>query len=167
MSRFQAESEPSIIPVRANARLTRHQPSTLDENGSPRALEDTRPRRTFTGAIGAICLLPLRAIIAACVALRIHPHILTLVGVIINAIDDFLCKGDQMPMLWSISRINHLGSLLKLARDSGRVVVLASDHGHVWHRPDAKSSGRRAAAEYLSAPDPWPLRGSPARFGAQ
>src|SRR5204862_93696 len=42
-------------------------------------------------------------------------------------------------MLWSISRINHLGSLLKLARDSGRVVVLASDHGHVWHRPDATS----------------------------
>jgi hypothetical protein len=62
-----------------------------------------------------------------------------IVGVVINAIDDFLSKGDQMPMLWSISRISHLGSLLKLARDSGRVVVLASDHGHVWHRPDAKS----------------------------
>ena len=61
------------------------------------------------------------------------------VGVVINAIDDFLSKGDQMPMLWSLGRINHLGSLLKLARDSGRVVVLASDHGHVWHRPDAKS----------------------------
>ncbi len=61
------------------------------------------------------------------------------VGVVINAIDDFLSKGDQMPMLWSIGRISHLGSLLKLARDSGRVVVLASDHGHVWHRPDAKS----------------------------
>ena len=62
-----------------------------------------------------------------------------IVGVVINAIDDFLSKGDQMPMLWTISRISHLGSLLKLARDSGRVVVLASDHGHVWHRPDAKS----------------------------
>lgn len=61
------------------------------------------------------------------------------VGVVINAIDDFLSKGDQMPMIWSISRISHLGSLLKLARDSGRVVILASDHGHVWHRPDARS----------------------------
>jgi CDP-diacylglycerol--glycerol-3-phosphate 3-phosphatidyltransferase len=39
---------------------------------------------TFTGAIGAICWLPLRAIIATCVALRIHPNVLTLVGVIIN-----------------------------------------------------------------------------------
>ena len=39
---------------------------------------------TFTGLIGAICWLPLRAIIALCVALRIHPNVLTLVGVIIN-----------------------------------------------------------------------------------
>ena len=37
------------------------------------------------------------------------------VGVVINAIDDFLSKGEQMPMLWSISRISPLGSLLKLA----------------------------------------------------
>jgi CDP-diacylglycerol--glycerol-3-phosphate 3-phosphatidyltransferase len=39
---------------------------------------------TFTGAIGAICMFPLRAIIEVCVALRIHPNILTLVGVVIN-----------------------------------------------------------------------------------
>jgi CDP-diacylglycerol--glycerol-3-phosphate 3-phosphatidyltransferase len=39
---------------------------------------------TFTGAIGALCWLPLRAIIAACVAMRIHPNVLTLIGVIIN-----------------------------------------------------------------------------------
>jgi CDP-diacylglycerol--glycerol-3-phosphate 3-phosphatidyltransferase len=39
---------------------------------------------TFTGAIGTICLFPLRAIIAACVALRIHPNVLTLTGVIGN-----------------------------------------------------------------------------------
>jgi CDP-diacylglycerol--glycerol-3-phosphate 3-phosphatidyltransferase len=43
-----------------------------------------RSRRTFTGIIGAICLYPLRAIIGACVALRIHPNTLTLIGVIIN-----------------------------------------------------------------------------------
>jgi CDP-diacylglycerol--glycerol-3-phosphate 3-phosphatidyltransferase len=39
---------------------------------------------TFTGAIGAIAMFPLRAIIAISVALRIHPNILTLVGVLIN-----------------------------------------------------------------------------------
>ena len=40
---------------------------------------------TFTGLIGTICMFPLRAIIAACVALRIHPNILTFVGVLINS----------------------------------------------------------------------------------
>jgi CDP-diacylglycerol---glycerol-3-phosphate 3-phosphatidyltransferase len=40
---------------------------------------------TFTGLIGTICMFPLRAIIAVCVALRIHPNVLTFVGVLINA----------------------------------------------------------------------------------
>jgi len=39
---------------------------------------------TFTGLIGKICMFPLRAIIGACVALRIHPNVLTFVGVLIN-----------------------------------------------------------------------------------
>jgi phosphatidylglycerophosphate synthase len=40
---------------------------------------------TFTGLIGTTCMFPLRAIIALCVALRIHPNVLTFVGVLINA----------------------------------------------------------------------------------
>jgi CDP-diacylglycerol--glycerol-3-phosphate 3-phosphatidyltransferase len=40
---------------------------------------------TFTGLIGRICMFPLRAIIRTCVVFRIHPNILTFVGVIINA----------------------------------------------------------------------------------
>jgi CDP-diacylglycerol---glycerol-3-phosphate 3-phosphatidyltransferase len=43
-----------------------------------------KPRTTFTGLIGTVCMFPLRAIINACVALRIHPNVLTLIGVIIN-----------------------------------------------------------------------------------
>jgi CDP-diacylglycerol--glycerol-3-phosphate 3-phosphatidyltransferase len=39
---------------------------------------------TFTGFIGSIFMFPLRAIIAASVALRIHPNMLTLIGVLIN-----------------------------------------------------------------------------------
>ena len=39
---------------------------------------------TFTGLVGRIFMFPLRAIIAACVALRIHPNVLTFVGVIIT-----------------------------------------------------------------------------------
>lgn len=40
---------------------------------------------TFTGSIGALCMFPLRAIINLCVAIKIHPNLLTLIGVIINA----------------------------------------------------------------------------------
>ena len=53
-------------------------PRRAPENGAP------RPRMTFTGAIGAICMFPLRAIIGTCVALRVHPNVLTFVGVVIN-----------------------------------------------------------------------------------
>lgn len=58
---------------------------------------------TFTGTIGAICMLPLRAIINASVALGIHPNVLTLVGVLINvgaawalAVDRFMLAGVVM-----------------------------------------------------------------------
>jgi CDP-diacylglycerol--glycerol-3-phosphate 3-phosphatidyltransferase len=39
---------------------------------------------TFTRFIGTVCMFPLRAIIAASVALGIHPNVLTLIGVLIN-----------------------------------------------------------------------------------
>jgi CDP-diacylglycerol---glycerol-3-phosphate 3-phosphatidyltransferase len=55
---------------------------------------------TFTGAIGAICMFPLRAIIHTSVALGIHPNVLTLIGVLINivaawalAMDRFVLAG--------------------------------------------------------------------------
>jgi CDP-diacylglycerol--glycerol-3-phosphate 3-phosphatidyltransferase len=55
---------------------------------------------TFTGTVGAVCMFPLRAIIAASVALGIHPNTLTLIGVLINvaaawalAVDRFLLAG--------------------------------------------------------------------------
>ncbi len=61
-------SKPTAIPAASSAGIP-----------SPQ-----RPRLTFTGLIGTVCGLPLRGIIAVCVALRIHPNILTLVGVVIN-----------------------------------------------------------------------------------
>jgi CDP-diacylglycerol--glycerol-3-phosphate 3-phosphatidyltransferase len=55
---------------------------------------------TFTGFIGTVCMFPMRAIIAACVALGIHPNTLTLIGVLINVgaavalgLDRFLLAG--------------------------------------------------------------------------
>ncbi len=56
---------------------------------------------TLTGAIGAACLFPLRLIIAACVAMRIHPNILTIVGVLINvAAAAVLAKGQFVTAGW-------------------------------------------------------------------
>ncbi len=55
---------------------------------------------TVTGAIGAVCMFPLRAIINASVALGIHPNVLTLIGVLVNvaaawalAVDRFMLAG--------------------------------------------------------------------------
>jgi len=39
---------------------------------------------TLTGLIGRICMFPLQLIISTCVALKIHPNILTFVGLLIN-----------------------------------------------------------------------------------
>ena len=72
MSRLRSVSEPTIINPAVGA------PSVTVNGRSP------RKRRTFTGAVGAACMLPLRAIINLCVALRIHPNTLTLIGVIVN-----------------------------------------------------------------------------------
>src|SRR3954470_24113565 len=60
--------------------------ATQRQKGDARSPGDGVPRLTFTGAIGAICMFPLRAIIALCVKLRIHPNVLTFVGVVINVL---------------------------------------------------------------------------------
>jgi CDP-diacylglycerol---glycerol-3-phosphate 3-phosphatidyltransferase len=70
MQRLLAVSEPSIIRYTV--------PSTFTTEQLPQR------RKTFTGLIGTVCMLPLRAIINFCVALRVHPNTLTLIGVLIN-----------------------------------------------------------------------------------
>ena len=76
MSRFGLSPGSSLYRA-VERRSPTHQPD--------RSAPATGSRLTFTGIIGTICWFPLRAIIAPAVsALRIHPNILTLVGVIIN-----------------------------------------------------------------------------------
>src|ERR1700731_651219 len=72
MSRSLPVPEPSIL---------RH-PSARD--AQPGKSRQSRRGLTFTGAVGSACMYPLRAIIRLCVALRIHPNTLTLIGVIVN-----------------------------------------------------------------------------------
>jgi CDP-diacylglycerol--glycerol-3-phosphate 3-phosphatidyltransferase len=76
MTRLRPVSEPSII-----SRATPGSSAAVTNGKAPGA---PRPRFTVTGAIGAVCMYPLRAIITACVALRIHPNTLTLIGVLVN-----------------------------------------------------------------------------------
>lgn len=55
-------------------------------------------------------------------------------GVVINAVDDHLTKGDQVRVPWTAHTIRPLAELLDAARDARRVVVMTSDHGHVLER---------------------------------
>lgn len=54
-----------------------------------------------------------------------------IVGVVINAVDDHLAKGEQLFVPWTRDTIKVLPTLLDTARAAGRAFVLASDHGHV------------------------------------
>src|SRR5436190_1170057 len=76
MSRIFTGSESSII--------NRQVPATAPLNVTTLKPGSRRKRMTFTGLIGTVCMFPLRAIINICVALRIHPNVLTFVGVVIN-----------------------------------------------------------------------------------
>ena len=53
------------------------------------------------------------------------------VGVVINAVDDHLLKGEQLDLRWNWDEIKVLPSLLYEARSARRVVVVLSDHGHL------------------------------------
>lgn len=53
------------------------------------------------------------------------------VGVVINAVDDNLLKGDQLVLDWSVERVHPLAALLEEGRLAGRHVIVLSDHGHV------------------------------------
>ena len=53
------------------------------------------------------------------------------VAAVVNAVDDHLLKGEQVAIPWTLSHVPLLNQLLGAAMDSGRLVVLTSDHGHV------------------------------------
>lgn len=54
-----------------------------------------------------------------------------IVGVVINAVDDLLNGGAQVAVSWHVDQMTLLRQLLEAARESGRAVVMTSDHGHV------------------------------------
>ncbi len=64
-----------------------------------------------------------------------------IVGVVVNAVDDHLLKGDQIDTSWTRDTISVLPPLLHEAQSSERLVILASDHGHVL---DVRTNQRKA-----------------------
>lgn len=54
-----------------------------------------------------------------------------IVGVVVNAVDDHLLKGEQIDTRWTRDEIKVLPVLLHEAKNARRCVVLISDHGHI------------------------------------
>jgi CDP-diacylglycerol--glycerol-3-phosphate 3-phosphatidyltransferase len=85
---------------------------------------------TFTGLIGTICMFPLRAIIRACVVLRIHPNVLTLVGVLINVLAAFALATGRFVTAGAIMIAANIFDFIdgKVAREMG----MESAFGGFW-----------------------------------
>jgi hypothetical protein len=127
------------------------------------------------------------AVLAADVRKEIASDRRKVVGVVVNAVDDHLLKGDQLDICWSRDEIKVLPSLLHEARIARRIVVLVSDHGHVldcrtearqwpvcgerWRAPTGEPAddeilvhGRRVLTDGHKLIAPWSER---VRFGVK
>src|SRR5262249_40436160 len=91
------------------------------------------------------------------------------VGVVVNAIDDHLSRGEQTDPRWVRDYVKPLPALLDAARAAGRAVVLVSDHGHVLDQGTEQRPGQqgerwreddgRAAADEVRLAGPRVLQG--------
>jgi hypothetical protein len=87
----------------------------------------------------------------------LHPDLLaalgepdTLVGVVINTVDDALDRGrESADSGWQLSQLGPLRTLLDHASYQGRAVVITSDHGHVLERGgDTRPAASAASARH-------------------
>jgi PglZ domain len=74
-----------------------------------------------------------------------------IVAAVVNAIDDHLAKDDQLAAPWSATYVPLLRLLLDEARNATRIVILASDHGHVLdHGGQSRNGGPEHGERYRS-----------------
>ena len=74
-----------------------------------------------------------------------------IVAAVVNAIDDHLAKDDQLAAPWSATYVPLLRLLLDEARNAARIVILASDHGHVLdHGGQSRNGGPEHGERYRS-----------------
>jgi hypothetical protein len=81
------------------------------------------------------------------------------VGVVVNAIDDQLGRGDQVRLGWGLSSLRPLGWLLDAAAEADRVVILTADHGHVLHGPLSTLRSLPGGGERWRTAPPAPEKG--------
>jgi hypothetical protein len=87
------------------------------------------------------------------------------VGVVINAVDDHLSKGEQIRPRWSIEAIRPLRAVLHAALEAGRTLIVTSDHGHVVEA--GTQAGAQAEAGRWRADDGQTAPGEIALGGAR
>lgn len=88
------------------------------------------------------------------------------VGVVVNAVDDLLGKGDQISLPWKLDHLHVLHQLLEAAQAAGRLVVLTSDHGHVLdYQGELRAGGEADRYRCSGALGPGELEVSGARVG--
>lgn len=78
------------------------------------------------------------------------------VGVVVNAIDDFLMKGGQTLLPTTLASMPVVRNLLYEAEQSRRVVILTSDHGHVIDCGTTFRAADGAGERYRPAGDALP-----------
>jgi hypothetical protein len=71
----------------------------------------------------------------------------TVVGIVLNTIDDTLDKG-ATTVRWTVEAVKYLGPVLDEARRAGRPVILTADHGHVLDRGQPIHPGTSDSARY-------------------
>ncbi len=72
----------------------------------------------------------------------------TVVGIVLNAIDDALDKGKPGPAHWTPDQVSYLRPVLDEARRAGRPVILTADHGHVLDHGAPVSAQPSESARY-------------------
>jgi hypothetical protein len=76
----------------------------------------------------------------------------TVIGVVINTIDDTLDKGGRPP--WTAELVQQLLDLLGAAQEAGRAVLFVSDHGHVHERGSRLERDDSGGARWRCSPRP-------------
>ncbi|MEE3103999.1 MAG: CDP-alcohol phosphatidyltransferase family protein [Acidobacteriota bacterium] len=85
---------------------------------------------TFTGLIGATCMFPLRLLIAISVKLRLHPNVLTLIGVLINILAAWSLAQGRFTLEGTIMTVANIYDFIdgKVAEE----LQLGSEFGGFW-----------------------------------